>query len=150
MKVLTVSFNKSTYEFPLKCTPNSYYHEWEVHAYRRKKKITSREENLILENQHYRNVKRYTNFAFIQKQDLWVTQTQSQWGKCKWPPIVSTALRVSERLYRKSSWGAAQAALPRLLPIECSHSDSISEKHMQGNKCVPAVTLDYWWGYHIH
>ena len=48
------------------------------------REITPREKYLKLENQHYRNLKLYANFVFIQKQYLWVTYTHNQWGKCEW------------------------------------------------------------------
>lgn len=91
-----------------------------MHAQTRKEpEITSKEKYLKLESQHYRNLKLHANFVFIQKLDLWVTYTQSLWGKCKWYSTVSTALSVSKRLYRKCPRGAAKTVLPWLLPTAC-------------------------------
>lgn len=81
-----------------------------------KKQITSKDKYLKLKNQHYRTLELYANFVFLQKQGLWVTYTQSQWGKRKWLSIVSAALFVSKRLYRKCPRGAAQTALPGFFP----------------------------------
>lgn len=134
-----MSSSKSAYELPLTRGPNIYSHKQDVHAYGRQ--ITSKGKYLNLENQHCRALELYANFVFLQKPDLWVTYTRSQWGKRKWLSIASTALFVSKRFYRKWPRGAAQTALPgrclwrALIPTAfrkrtsketaCSHGDPL-------------------------
>lgn len=47
----------------------------------------------------------------------------------------------AKRLYGRCPGGAAQTALIQLLPMVCSHSSSLSEKHVQGNSKLPRLRL---------